>query len=484
MTKRISLRNVVIHIATVCIVTALITPLFAEDAPPLPDRNVMSQAYWDLWDDEVQARIDERIEQYRKADASVFLIDVKRGTEVKIEQISHEFLFGANMFNFGQLGSKELDDKYKETYHTLFNTAAIPFYWKVFEREPGNLHYELTEDDNPDFWAGVYNEKRDPTKEWYWRRPATDQMVEYCEKHDVYMHGHPIIWGNTRWQHPDWFPKEEKDITEMEKILEKRIRDLASHYEGRINRWDIVNESALDFLNPHHPKYDLNNPRSSYRVVLPRDYTFNAFKIANEVFPPGVVQSINDYQNGQLYVDQCGDLTVRGCRIDMMGLQMHLFNPKQCADIAKGAQIQTPTQVYNMLRTVEKTGLPLHLSEITITAPNDDEEGRQIQANIARNLYRQWFSWPSMVAITWWNIVDGCGAPGEPLTSGLFTRQMEPKTSYFALKRLIHHEWKTKIVKKAEQEKFSLQFRGFKGKYKVTWTDKAGQIRTSELVVK
>jgi len=460
----------------------LLSILVAAEMPPLPNPDAMSKEYWDIWNNEVQTKIDERIEQHRKANATIFLIDVKPGTDIKIEQISHEFLFGANMFNFGQLGSKELDDKYKAVYHTLFNTAAIPFYWKKFEREPGNLHYKLTDDDNPEFWAKIFAEGKNPHTEWYWRRPATDQMVEYCEKHGIYMHGHPIIWGNTHWHHPDWLPMKEENVAEQEKLFEKRIRELAAHYGGRIHRWDIVNESASCPLNPHHPKYDENNPRGKYGM-MPRDHTFKAFKITNEVFPPNVVQSINDYQNDQLYVDQIGDLQIRGCRIDMAGLQMHLFNPKQCADIAKGAQIQTPAYVYNMLRTVEKTGLPLHLSEITITAPNDGTEGREIQANIARNLYRQWFSWPSMHAITWWNIVDGCGAPGEPTTSGLFTRKMEPKPSYFALERLIHHEWKTNIVKKADKEKMSISFRGFKGKYKINWTDNAGNVQSSEIVV-
>jgi len=89
-----------------------------------------------------------------------------------------------------------------------------------------------------------------------------------------------------------------------------------------------------------------------------------------------------------------------------------------------------------------------------------------------------------MVAITWWNVVDGCGAPGEPLTSGLFTRSMEPKPSYVALKRLIHHEWKTNMVQRVETERISIPFRGFKGKYRVSWTDKAGNVRTSEIDVR
>ena len=65
---------------------------------------------------------------------------------------------------------------------------------------------------------------------------------------------------------------------------------------------------------------------------------------------------------------------------------------------------------------------PIHLSEITIPAPGADARANAIQAVIARNMYRLWFSWPSIYRITWWNVVDDCGAPGEPTTSGLFTR--------------------------------------------------------------
>ena len=35
------------------------------------DRAVMSDRYWEIWNDEVQAKIDADIEKYRKADAAV-----------------------------------------------------------------------------------------------------------------------------------------------------------------------------------------------------------------------------------------------------------------------------------------------------------------------------------------------------------------------------------------------------------------------------
>ena len=76
-----------------------------------------------------------------------------------------------------------------------------------------------------------------------------------------------------------------------------------------------------------------------------------------------------------------------------------------------------------MFSVIIKTGIGgdygLHLSEITITSPGNDTKGQQIQAVIAQNLYRLWFSCKNMMGITWWNIVDDCGAPGEPSVSGL-----------------------------------------------------------------
>ena len=76
-----------------------------QPASHTPDPGVMSARYYEIWNDDVQKEIDARIEKYRKADASVTLQNVKPGTDVRVEQISHEFIFGAHIFNFRQLGT-------------------------------------------------------------------------------------------------------------------------------------------------------------------------------------------------------------------------------------------------------------------------------------------------------------------------------------------------------------------------------------------
>ena len=166
-----------------------------------------------------------------------------------------------------------------------------------------------------------------------------------------------------------------------------------------------------------------------------------------------------------------------------MGAQMHLFNPQICLDIADGIiNAQSPNMVYETFDLLGKAGLPIHLSEITITAPNNDERGQAIQAVITRNLYRLWFSLKPMMGITWWNVVDDCGAPGEPSVSGLFSRDMEPKPVYFVLDDLINHEWKTRTVVRADANG-AVEFRGFRGTYRLSWRGNDGEKRSAEVVL-
>ncbi|MCE5348129.1 MAG: endo-1,4-beta-xylanase [Bacteroidales bacterium] len=470
------------------------------------ENKVMSEAYWQLWNPEVQAKIDRDIDQNRKADAVCLLKGVPAGTNVKVEQISHDFIFGAHIFNFNQLGTTERNRKYKELYGTLFNSATISFYWKKFEMEPNRLRFREEYWDTEAYWNSV----QDPKKEPHWRRPASDPVVEFCESKGIRLHGHTIIWGNRKWQFPEWLfeqccPEEEKEkinslskeelnkltpsqieklapvyFKELKRLFEKRVTDLANYYGGRLNSWDVVNESSVDF---HGNCVTGDAVCKSAYGLMPGDYTYQTFKTADIVFPKSVKLNINDYSNNDNYVNQVKDLLEHGCRIDIMGSQMHLFNPQQCLDIAAGKPIESPQKVWDKMATISKAGLPIHLSEITITAPGDDERGREIQAVVARNLYRLWFSIKPMMGITWWNVVDDCGAPGEPTTSGLFTRNMEPKPSFYALDQLINNEWKTNITIIADKSG-TMKFRGFKGRYRVSWMDKSGKEQQSEFYLK
>ena len=474
----------------------------------------ISQAYYDRWNADEQARIDEDIEKYRKADAT-FATDAPAGAEVRVEQTSHAFRFGAHLFNFDQLGSHEANERHQALWNgafadgALFNSGTIAFYWRPFEPVEGKMRFDPAPEDSEEWW----NACADPKAQRFWRRPPSEPVVRFCEGKGVWRHGHPIVWSNPQWHYPNWLmAKLPHDILAemltddrsgvsileqpMETVLKRlpatfpeqvatahrrRIEALAARYGERMCSWDVCNESAGDF------KYGILVPDSplcrSRHTWMPGDYCHWAFQECMRVFPAKSVLSINDYFLTEQYAAQTRDQLARGDKIDLQGMQMHLFQPSQVEEIAQGSELRSPTQVRSQIAAAHAApDMPIHLSEITISAPGNDERGEIIQAEVARNLYRLWFSIPAMRAITWWNVVDDCGAPREPSVSGLFRRDMTPKKSYLALDRLINDEWRTRLTVRTDADG-SVSFRGFKGGYRLTWRDANGSAREKSVQV-
>ena len=494
------------------------------------DRSVMSKEYWAIWNDQAQAKIDSDIEKYRKADA-VFEIAAPDGAEVTVEQKTHSFFFGAHIFNFNQLGKKEWNDRYKDLYGTLFNSATVAFYWRTLEMYPYAPRFEERYEDTENFWNNCAHPKDQP----HWRRPAVNPVISYLCTRGVRIHGHPLVWGSNSWHTPTWLwddfcPKSEKealqraagvtipsrDVTQpictkdhkndpgeriwadawkkiyerlsedeiaslvptyikaLDSFYERRIREIGERYGSRVDSWDVVNESASDFDRFGRKAVRGKAFDKSHYGPMPADYAYKAFMWSQKYLPKSAWLNINEY-NMRPFFEQAKDLIANGARIDVVGSQMHLFNPAESVNIAngKGPAHLRPEGIEARFRTLAQANRPIHLSEITITAPDNSPRGQMVQAIIARNLYRAWFAVEKMNGITWWNVVDDCATVGEPSISGLFTRDMRPKAAYHALNDLIHREWKTNIKVKAQGGKVA--FRGFRGSYRLTWTGSDGR---------
>lgn len=403
----------------------------------------VSDKYRAIWGDSVQMSIDRQIEKNRKADAVIRLKDAAVGTEVKVEQTSHEFIFGSNIFLYGQLDSPEKNRAYEATFGELFNSATLPFYWKTLEPVKGQPRYTA---DSP----------------YEYRRPATDPIVDFCEQKGVHMKGHAMIYGIRSWGHPTWM-SDDREVMEQE--FEAHIKELAKRYKGRIHNWDVVNE-CLNQAN---------------RGVMPDDYTYKSWSWAMKYFPKSVTFNSNecdmrwDTQRIRRYVEIVRDLVDRGARVDYMGIQMHILRPKLASAIAAGeSDVLNPDKIWERLNILTEAERPIFISEVTVSATDDSEEGRAIQKMLARNLYRIWFSHPQVAGITWWNMVDGGAVAGEPSYSGLFDMNMKRKPSYEALDNLINHEWKTRLSTKVDAER-NISFRGFRGDYKITYINRKGE---------
>ena len=493
------------------------------------DRAAMSEKYWSIWNDEVQAKIDADIERNRKADAT-FEVAAPDGAEVKVEQIGHAFRFGAHIFNFDQLGRDEWNAAYKASYGDggIFNQATVAFYWREYEPMPGRFRAFGDYEDTARFWNSLT--RAEAMEHPFWRRPAPAPAVNYLKSRGVAIHGHILIWGKAKpnWIY-DWYcPESEKRafdaigiprsdakdfpktdnwdggynkywracwsnayksfseaeiaamaptfVRRMPEIFRKRVFDVARDFGEVVDSWDVVNESSVDWRTYRKSRTGLPVWKSGYGL-MPGDYPLHALLDAKEAFPAKANLAINDYNISPDFLAQVKELDDEGAKIDIVGCQMHLFNTNDCMRLALGetgiSWISTPADIRGRLDMMAKTGRPLHVSEVTITSPGADDRSRMIQAVLTRNIYRAWFSHPKTMGITWWNTVDGGGVKCEPLVSGLFTTDLRHKPAYDALDDLINREWKTKTTAKASGGKVA--FRGFKGRYRLSWKDAEGK---------
>ena len=139
-------------------------------------------------DDEVEFRIRTGTEMYRKGFGEIRLTGpdgkpVPRA-KIRLKQKTHEFLFGCNAFMLNQFPEAEQNRKYEEVFASLFNEAVVPFYWSDLEPEEGELRFKTGS-------RPVY------------RRPPTDEVVEFCSRNGILPKGHPLCWHCFK---PAWLP--------------------------------------------------------------------------------------------------------------------------------------------------------------------------------------------------------------------------------------------------------------------------------------
>ncbi len=456
------------------------------------DWNPFGPDWQKKWTPEVEKEIDERIEKVRKADAVVDSLPA--GAEVKVEQISSKFLFGAHLFNYDQLGSDALNATYRAAFTNYFNSGTIAFYWKEFEPEEGKKRYVSGPRDEPAFWNAFDFKNDEPEKFVEWRRPAPDRVIDFCRKNNIEMHGHAILYY--AWS-PKWLFKKVTTPEIARDYFDRRVAEIAQYYKDVIPQWDVVNESMNRGVNPKENPVDNKSwYRTNYGTrVLPPEWTRRAFEVAAANFPSNVLLAINDAWSMQnnAYAAFAKKLISQGAKIDVVGYQKHIFQPMNMLTIASGYPCLTNTQNWDLkdeakrLAEIDEMGLPIHISEITIPSPRGlggltDEQADEIQARVTRAYYRFWFSWPSVNRITYWNWIDGLGIKNERMSSGWFNRDMTPKKVAKVMDDLINREWRTRLILRADTAG-KISFRGFKGRYRLSWIDANNKKCTREITV-
>jgi GH35 family endo-1,4-beta-xylanase len=210
-------------------------------------------------------------------------------------------------------------------------------------------------------------------------------------------------------------------------------------------------------------------------VRMPRGYLQRCYELAKRFFPAQARLFVNErswrswgdfHSDTSAYYLMIDGLLQRGLRVDGIGLQYHLFKLLHELDDALPTFLN-PAHVLAVLDQYADYRRPIHISEITIPAGSEGDDGEQIQAELARGLYRLWFSHPAVEAIVWWNLADGklWGDEGR-FKGGLLREDLTAKPTYEALDEVINHEWKTQVQVTTGADGIA-RFRGFGGKYEL-----------------
>jgi len=398
-------------------------------------------------------RIADGIETGRKGFAFVELVD-EQGNAVKdaeftISQKTHDFKYGANLFMLDEIpDDADKNEKYKQYFADAFNIATLPFYWDTLEPEPGKPRFA-----------------KDSPKSY--RRPAPDLCLEFCDANGIEPKAHCLNYNSYR---PEWV----KGTVSWEKrCLEKRFRELAERYAGKIPMWEVTNETFWG--------YDKGNFYSQ------PDFIEWSFALAENYFPANKL-IINDAhcriwdymwydKERSPYYMQIERAMLKGARIDSIGMQYHMFYKKE-DEIKRTEAYYDPERIYDIMDTYARLGRPLQITELTIPAYSNSAEDEELQAQIIRNLYSIWFSHPAMEAIVYWNLPDGYAygaVPGDMTCGenyyygGLIRFDFTPKPAYKVIQDLFKKEWRTNL-KTHTDSSGKLSFKGFYGEYELTIT--------------
>ncbi|MCL2180484.1 MAG: endo-1,4-beta-xylanase [Treponema sp.] len=390
--------------------------------------------------------------EHRKASAKVRLLK-QDGTpaanqDVKVNQKSHQFLFGVGGFEAielaggqpdGQSAGEERKAKLRDKLGKLFslnNYATLPFYLGRYEPEEGKP-------DEARVKAGA---------RWF-------------EERGVALKGHPLCWHTVC---APWLMNY-SNAEILRKVIARIERDVSA-FAGLIDKWDVINEVVI---MPIFDKYDNAITRicKEYGQVRIVKEVFEAARRAN----PNAVLLLNDFDVSKDYEDLLEKVLNAGIKIDVIGIQSHQHQGYWGAD-----------KVRDVLSRFSRFGLPLHFTENTLISGdlmpphivdlNDWQveewpttpQGEERQAREICEMYDILFSHPQVEAITTWSGGDNAWLHAP---AGFLRIDNSEKPSYKALNEKINKEWHTEFSARTGADGY-LTIEGFKGKYGITCMDK------------
>ena len=166
------------------------------------------------------------------------------GARVAVEQVRHEFWFGATLPGGVFSGRTAPEDiaKWKQIFTSHFN-AGVPeadFKWDVMEKQKGQVNYTVV-----------------------------DNMLAWAAKEGIALRGHCIFWGVPNHVQP-WL--KEMNDEDFKATVAERGRSIGARYRGRFAEYDLNNE--MMHANYYEQRFGIDFTRQMALWVKEGDLAF------------------------------------------------------------------------------------------------------------------------------------------------------------------------------------------------------------------
>ncbi len=358
---------------------------------------------------------DERIDQIRKSDLEVKVLDADgnpiAGASVRVRQKSHAFDFGTATSSQMIVGDHEQKSKYCEVLLEYFNVATIEngLKWMSWDKHPGN-------------------------------QPQTLAAMEWLNENNIAVRGHVMVWPGHRYL-PEWIKTIEGQPETLSKVIDGHIREVGYATQGKLRDWDVVNEifDNRDLTNVLGDEAAIHWFQEARRVAPGVDLYYNDYA--------GLVRGGHPTAHKDHFEKTVKYLIDNGAPIDGIGIQGHF-----------GALLTPPVRLVSELDRWNALGLKIQITEFDVTVPNE-----QLRADFARDFLIACFSHQAVDGIVTWGFWES--AHWEP-KAALFDAQWNPTLIGQHWIELTKKRWWTD-EKMTTDEDGKLNLRGFKGTYLV-----------------
>ncbi len=348
--------------------------------------------------------LDEAIVRNR---TGVLVVRTAPGATVTVEQLRHEFWFGATIatgiFN-GRIPPQDVA-RWKEVFLSHFNAGVIEaaFKWHEMEKERGRVDYSVV-----------------------------DSMLEWASANGIPVRGHCIFWGIPRYV-PEWL-KPLGDAT-VRLAVRQRARSIAARYRGQFAEYDLNNEMI-------HGNW--------FEERLGPEITRDMAQWVKEGDPEAVL-FFNDYdittgRRLEDYVRHIRSVLASGAPMDGIGVQGHLHG-----DSFDEQELQ------RALDTLAALKMPVRITEFNFPGQRSKyyqkrdlrltPEEEAAKAEALRRFFRICFAHPAVTGILMWGFWEGANWIPQ---SSLYRRDWSPTPAAEAYRRPVFGDWWTRATVKAD----------------------------------